>query len=67
MQFPVIMSVKFPAAFDEVLQLLRILKGDILSYLDIKCAVTLNMYAAFYHFGVCACLLFHLSTDIQVT
>jgi hypothetical protein len=66
MQFPVIMSVKFPAAFDEVLQILRILKGDIMGYLDIKCAVALNMYAAFYHFCVCACLSFHLSTDIRI-
>jgi hypothetical protein len=45
MQFPVIMSIKFPKAFDEVLDMLRLLKGDIMGYLDIKCAVPMDMCA----------------------
>lgn len=43
MQFPVIMSMKFPPAFDEILQALKLLKGDIMGYLDIKCAVKMDM------------------------
>ncbi len=47
LQFPVVMSIEFPDNFQHFLDYVRMLKGDILGYLNIKCAVPLNLYSEF--------------------
>ena len=47
MQFHLVMGVNYPPQFDAILSTLKILKGDILSYLSIKCALPMNLYFEF--------------------
>jgi serine/threonine protein kinase len=47
LQFPIVMDMDFPETFQRMLDWVGILKGDLLNYLSIKCAVKLNLYSAF--------------------
>ena len=47
LQFSIIMRVTFPPAFQNILDYLSVFKGDLLNYLNLKCAVQLNLYSGF--------------------
>ena len=48
MQFHIVMVVEFPDQFEKLLDSLRWLKGDIIAYFNIKCAVPMNLYVEFF-------------------
>lgn len=41
------MHVRFPKGFQDILDYLSVFKGDLLNYLNLKCAVQLNLYSGF--------------------
>ena len=47
MQFPLVMEIQWPPTFKYLLDQLKILKGDIIGYLHVKCAIKLNMFTEF--------------------
>lgn len=47
LQFSIIMHVRFPKGFQDILDYLSVFKGDLLNYLNLKCAVQLNLYSGF--------------------
>ena len=47
LQFSIIMHVQFPKGFQDILDYLSVFKGDLLNYLNLKCAVQLNLYSGF--------------------
>lgn len=48
MQFHIVMDVEFPDQFEKILNSLRWMKGDIIAYFNIKCAVPMNLYTEFF-------------------
>eukprot|EP01052_Picozoa_sp_SAG31_P039652 SAG31_NODE_5544_length_2467_cov_1.224240_2_plen_284_part_00 len=47
LQLPIVLDIEFPDNFQVFLDHLKLLKGDLLQYLDIKCAVPMNLYTEF--------------------
>jgi serine/threonine protein kinase len=47
LQFPIVLDMTFPDGFQQMLNMLALLKGELLSYLNIKCAVDLDLYGEF--------------------
>ena len=47
LQFKIIMDIDWPVEFQQILDYISLLKGDLLNYLNIKCAVRLNLYGDF--------------------
>jgi hypothetical protein len=47
LQFHIVMDIDWPASFQTFLDYLSIIKGDILTYLNIKCALPLDLYVEF--------------------
>ena len=47
MQIHMVMDVPFPPNFQRLLDFVRILKGELIEYLNIKCAIHMNMYSEF--------------------
>ena len=43
----VVIDVDFPELFEEFLQMMTFLKGNIIQFLNIKCAVHLDLYSEF--------------------
>eukprot|EP01052_Picozoa_sp_SAG31_P020378 SAG31_NODE_1528_length_8003_cov_1.749620_7_plen_436_part_01 len=41
------LDIEFPENFRKILDFLRVLKGDILQYLDVKCVLPVNLYSEF--------------------
>ena len=48
MQFRIVMEIEFPARFEQMLAYLQWLKGDFVTYFNVKCALKLNLYTEFY-------------------
>jgi serine/threonine protein kinase len=47
LQFHIVMDIDWPGSFQQLLDYLAIMKGDIMSYLNIKCALALDLYIEF--------------------
>ena len=47
MQFHIVMEVEFPETFQHVLDYMNWLKGDIITYFNVKCWAPLDLYSEF--------------------
>ena len=47
MQFHIVMEVEFPETYQHVLDYLNWLKGDIITYFNVKCWAPLDLYSEF--------------------
>jgi hypothetical protein len=71
LQFSIIMHVRFPKGFQDILDYLSVFKGDLLNYLNLKCAVQLNLYSGFAAtmgfapFAFVVCLAFNTLQDTR--
>ena len=69
LQFSIIMHVRFPKGFQDILDYMSVFKGDLLNYLNLKCAVQLNLYSGFGFtmgfppFAFVVCLLWNFAQD----
>ena len=71
LQFSIIMHVRFPKGFQDILDYLSVFKGDMLNYLNLKCAVQLNLYSGFAFtmglapFALVVCILANAVQDAR--
>ena len=47
LQFPVVLNIEFPEEFQEFLGYLSVLKGDVLNFLNLKCALAVGLFSEF--------------------
>ena len=68
LQFSIVMDIDWPKGFQNILDYLSVFKGDLLNYLNVRCAVRLDLYSSFalaMLIAPCAFTLGLLSNAVQ--